>query len=103
MNVKPEMHKKKAILSTWWDQQGIIYRELLSYTITINAYVYSILFSNREYGQPVASRSPGIRPNPLAPCERSSTYGIEDKNYISELDNRTLPHPAYSPDLAPTD
>uniref|UniRef100_A0A8R1E4K2 Transposase n=2 Tax=Caenorhabditis japonica TaxID=281687 RepID=A0A8R1E4K2_CAEJA len=40
INVKPEIHEKKAMLSILWDQQGIIYCQLLPDNTTINGDVY---------------------------------------------------------------
>ena len=38
---KPDIHRKKVMLSVWWDMKGIIYYELLEPKQTINDVRYS--------------------------------------------------------------
>uniref|UniRef100_A0A1I7V2P1 HTH_48 domain-containing protein n=1 Tax=Caenorhabditis tropicalis TaxID=1561998 RepID=A0A1I7V2P1_9PELO len=58
IDIKPEIHEKKVMLSIWWDQQGIIYRQLLPDHTTINADVYcsQIQKMAEQYHRPKCDR-----------------------------------------------
>uniref|UniRef100_A0A8R1E5P7 Mariner Mos1 transposase n=1 Tax=Caenorhabditis japonica TaxID=281687 RepID=A0A8R1E5P7_CAEJA len=76
IDVKPEIHENKVMLSIWWDRQGIIYCQLLPDTTTINADVY---------------------------CSQIENMINQQENTICELDVEVLPHPPHCPALAATD
>ncbi|PIC32650.1 hypothetical protein B9Z55_012898 [Caenorhabditis nigoni] len=100
-DTKPEIHEKKVMLSIWWDQRGIIYRELLPDGTTVNADVYCSQIQNmvKQYRllRPESDRIILLHDN-----ARPHT-ALKTRNKIRELDIEVLPHPPYSPDLAPTD
>lgn len=102
---KPNIHGKKLMLCIWWDQLGVVYYELLkpSETITGALYRTQLMRLSRALKEKRAhyySRHDKIillhdnaRPHVAAPV----------KIYMETLNWEVLPHPPYSPDLAPSD
>jgi len=89
---------KKAMLCVWWGVRGIIHWEVLPRNTTITAAVYCEQLDRvaaklrRQQGR-VWYLHDNARPH-VASATR-------DK--LSELEWEVIPHPPYSPDLAPTD
>lgn len=102
---KPNIHCSKVMLCVWWDQKGIIYYELLKSGQTITAELYrtqlirlkrAIAQKRPEYAtrhEAVIFHHDNARPHIAAPV----------KNYLENSGWEVLPHPPYSPDLAPSD
>lgn len=98
---KGEIHAKKVMLSVWWDIHGVVYWELLPHNTTITAEVYcaqldnlkATLLAQRPEHDKVYFLHDNARPH-VAKSVRQKllSYGWE-----------VLPHPPYSPDLAPSD
>lgn len=98
---KPEIHAKKILLSVWWDIYGVVYWEILPPNTTINAEVYctqlenlkATLLTQRPEHEKIYFLHDNARPH-IAKSVRKKLllFGWE-----------LLPHPPYSPDLAPTD
>ncbi len=93
------------MLCVWWDQKGIVYYELLEPNKTINAEVYSQqlmrLSEALEEKRPFmgkGKRKVILQHDNARPHVAKSTQAT-----IAELGWQVLPHPAYSPDLAPSD
>lgn len=101
---KPSIHAKKHLLCVWWSGYGIVHWELLNTGQTINAGLYC------EQLQRVAAKLPNIMPRAtnrdgivyLHDNARPHTASIT-RQKLKELQWDILPHPAYSPDLAPSD
>lgn len=93
------------MLCVWWDQQGVIYYELLKPGETVNAHRYhqQLVKLRRALGE----KRPGYEQrhenliflHDNAPAHTSKLV----QNYLDTLNWEVLPHPAYSPDLAPSD
>ena len=93
------------MLCIWWDQKGVLYYELLKPTETINGERYrtQLIRLRRaiaEIRPQYATRHEAIifhhddaRPHVAIPV----------KNYLENSRWEVLPHPLYSPDLAPSD
>ncbi|UYV77494.1 hypothetical protein LAZ67_15001263 [Cordylochernes scorpioides] len=82
---RPNRLGKKTMLCVWWDQTGVVYFKLLKPGETVNT---------SRYEQQMHSLREGLnekRPELLV------------KNTIKDLGWELLPHPPYSPDLAPSD
>jgi histone-lysine N-methyltransferase SETMAR len=103
-NVKPDMHPKKIMLCIWWDMKGIIYFELLDINQTITANVYSqqlqrlneVLFQK----QPALANQKAV----ILPHDNSRPHVAQlTQQKIEQLGWEVLPHPPWSPDLAPSD
>lgn len=93
------------MLCIWWDQAGVIYFELLKPGETVNTLRYQRqMHSLREAldeKRPEwrGKHSKVILQHDNAPAHTASVV----TNTIKELGWEILPHPPYSPDLAPSD
>lgn len=104
-SAKPNIHGSKLLLCIWWDQQGVIYYELLktNETITGDRYRLQLMRLSRAlkekrplYAQrhdKVILLHDNARPHVAKPV----------KTYLETLQWEVLPHPPYSPDIAPSD
>ena len=101
---KAYIHQKKIMLSVWWDFKGIIYFEMLPRNQTINSNVYCrqlmILDKKIKEKWPELETRKGVifhqdnaRPHTsLVTCKK-----------LLELGWEVMPHPPFSPNLAPSD
>jgi [histone H3]-lysine36 N-dimethyltransferase SETMAR len=104
-NPNPDLHGKKALLCIWWDQKGILFHELLPQGETVNAALYStqlqrlqaVIKQKRPFTGKGKRRIILLHDN-ARPHVAKSTRAV-----IEQLGWEVLPHPAYSPDLAPSD
>lgn len=102
---KPNIHSSKVMLCIWWDQKGVIYYELLKpgETITGDRYRQQLVKLNRalkdkrpDYAKrhdKVIFQHDNARPHVAKPV----------KETLELLRWDVLPHPPYSPDIAPSD
>lgn len=95
---KGDFRAKKAMLCVWWHRLGIIHWELLEKGKTVNANVYCdqlerIRQKLRRRKIPVIFLQDNARPH----VARKTLQKISDMNW------ERLEHPAYSPDLSPSD
>ena len=98
---KPEFHGRKVLLCCWWDARGMIYYELLTQGNTVSAAVYvdqlhrlaAALREKRRRMAQVHLLHDNARPHVASATRRQ----------LQELGWITVPHPPYSPDLAPSD
>lgn len=102
---KPSIHGSKLMLCIWWDQLGVIYYELLQpgETITGASYRTQLMRLSRalkakrpQYEQrhdKVILQHDNARPHVAQVV----------KTYLETLKWDVLPHPPYSPDIAPSD
>lgn len=93
------------MLCIWWDQLGVVYYELLKPDETITGALYRTQLMRlsralKEKRAQYYSRNDKIillhdnaRPHVTVPV----------KNYLETLNWEVLPHPPYSPDIAPSD
>ena len=100
-DVKPDTHQKKIMLCVFWDIEGVVHWELLDAGTTLTAAIYSqqlekvavALRQKRPLKSKVILQMDNARPH-VAKLTRSK---------IHDLGWEILPHPPYSPDLAPSD
>lgn len=102
---KPNIHGKKVLLCIWWDQKGILYYELLQPGQTVNGDRYKDqLF---ELNQQLAIKRPewaSRHERPIMLHDNARPHvGQQVKNMLNDLNWEVLPHPPYSPDIAPSD
>jgi len=102
---KPNIHGSKLMLCIWWDQQGVVYYELLqpNETITEDRYRLQLMRLSRALKKKrpqyerrhdkVIFQHDNARPHVAQAV----------KTYLETLKWEILPHPPYSPDLAPSD
>jgi len=99
---KPDRHGKKVMLTVFWDYKGIISMELLQPNTTINSEKYCYQLDRLHNILPIE------RPHKnniflLHDNARPHTAKKTRQKIINEFGWEILPHPPYSPDLAPTD
>ncbi|UYV65845.1 hypothetical protein LAZ67_3005620 [Cordylochernes scorpioides] len=102
---KPNIHGKKLMLCIWWDQLGVIYYELLQPNETI---------TGERYQQQSMRLSRALKiKRPLYAKRHDKVIYQHDnarphvakvvKETLEALQWDVLPHPLYSPDIAPSD
>jgi len=92
------------MLCVWWDQQDIIYYELLKPGETVNAHRYyqQLIKLHRA----LREKRPHYRKRQADFPPRQRTIAHVNnlvQNYLETLNWEVLPHPTYLPDLAPSD
>lgn len=102
---RPNVHGGKVMLCIWWDQLGVLYYELLkpNETVTGDRYRKQLMCLSRaliakrpqykERHDKVILLHDNARPHVAKPV----------KAYLESLKWEVLPHPPYSPDIAPSD
>ena len=93
-----ELHPKKVMLRVWWRTKGVIHWELLPSGTTVTADVYCqqlkrLALCLKKKQDKVYFLHDNARPH----------VALSTKKKLTELGWTVLPHPPYSPDLAPTD
>jgi [histone H3]-lysine36 N-dimethyltransferase SETMAR len=102
---KPDRFGKKTMLCVWWDQTGVVYDELLKSGETVNTDRYQQQMINLNHAlvekRPEWATRHGkvILLHDNAPAHKAKR--VHDT--IKALGWELLPHPPYSPDLAPSD
>jgi hypothetical protein len=88
------------MLCIWWDMEGIINYELLKRNLTVTAERYCQQFRRLE--EAIQQKRPGRRHGMILQRDIARPHTANmTKAAIQELDWEILPHPPYSPDLAP--
>jgi len=90
------------MLSVWWDQSGVVHHELLPKNMTINADLYCQQLQRVKAA--IEEKRPRLNNEVLLQHDNARPHVAKmTKSVIEELGWEILPHPPYSPDLAPTD
>jgi len=98
---KPDFHGKKNLLCVWWNTKGLVYFEVLESGQTVNSDLYSQQLSRVNQAlmrQNIDTRMIKFLHDNARPHVSKITL-----ERIEELDWEVLPHPPYSPDIAPSD
>lgn len=101
---KGGLHPMKVLLCIWWDIRGVIYFELLpaGETITANKYCQQLVELKKAIDEkrPILANRKGVlfhhdnaRPHVAKPTLAK----------LKEMNWEIMPHPPYSPDIAPSD
>lgn len=102
---KRERFSKKLLLCVWWNFEGVIHFEVLENNVVIDADLYCVQL-DRMYMK-LKEKYPALvnRKRILLQHDNAKPHTArKTKEKINELDAfELLPHPAYSPDLAPSD
>lgn len=93
------------MLCLWWDQDGIIYQELLKAgeTVTSDRYQSQIINLERAYREKRPQHARRHERQLLLHDNAPSHTTKRVKETIKEMEWELLPHPPYSQDLAPSD
>lgn len=100
---KTQQTAGKVMASVFWDARGIIFIDYLKKGQTINSDYYIALLERLQ--DEIAKKRPHLKKKKVlfhqdnAPCHKS----IKTMAKLHELGFELLPHPPYSPDLAPSD
>ena len=92
------------MLSVWWDYKGIVYFELLPPNRTINSVVY--IEQLTKLNDAVEEKRPELTNRKGVVFHRDDARphtSLITRQKLLELGWDVLPHPPYSPDLAPSD
>jgi [histone H3]-lysine36 N-dimethyltransferase SETMAR len=102
---KRDRFSRKVLLCVWWNFEGVIHFELVPNGRTIDADLYCTQLG-RMYAA-LSEKYPALvnRKRVLLQQDNAKPHtSRQTKEKIAELDGiELLPHPAYSPDLAPSD
>lgn len=101
---KPSLHPKKTMVTVWWSAAGVIHYSFLKpgETITAEKYCREI----EVFHQKLSKEQPALvnRKGPILLHDNARPHVSQiTLHKLNELNFETLPHPAYSPDLSPTD
>lgn len=102
---KPNIHGEKIMLCIWWDQLGVIYYELLKPNETITGALYRTQLMRlsralREKRPQYEERHDKV----ILQHDNARPHVAQVvKTYLETLRWEVLPHPPYSPDIAPSD
>ena len=102
---KQNIHGKKIMLCIWWDQLGVIYYELLQpgETITGDLYRRQLMRLNRALQEKRPQYKDRHDKVILLHDNARPHVSKVVKTYLETLKWEVLPHPPYSPDIAPSD
>lgn len=96
------LHPKKIMLSVWWDYKGVIHYELLPSGKTIDSTVYCSQLTKLD--QAIRTKRPELANRKDVVFHHAKPHtSLTIRNKLLSLGWDVLPHPAYSPDLAPSD
>ena len=98
---KPDVHETEVMLCIWWNTKGLVHFELLNPGQKITTQLYSQEL-NRAYQALRRKRMDTSKTKFLQSSARHHIAKIT-QHKIEELGWELLPHPPYSPDLAPSD
>jgi [histone H3]-lysine36 N-dimethyltransferase SETMAR len=102
---KADIHQKKVMLSVWWDFKGIVFFfELLSDNTTINSEVYCHQLD--KLNDSLKQKRPELinRKDVVFHQDNARPHtSLVTRQKLLQLGWDILPHPPYSPDLAPSD
>lgn len=96
--------KEKILLTVFWDSKGIIMYHFLGPNETMDSQVYVKLLD--ELDECLARKRPSYKNRGRVIFHQDNTRPHTaqiTKNKLAELNYDVVPHPPYSPDLAPTD
>ena len=94
---------KKVMATVFWDASGVLLIELLPNGQTINADRY--IATLKKLKRNIRRKRPGLRDDQVLLLHDNARphSALRTQEAIQKLGWTTLPHPPYSPDLAPSD
>lgn len=102
---KRNIHGKKVMHGVPWDTKGILHFELLQPKQTVNAQLYSQQLTRLDEKIREKRTGPGNGNRKVILLQNNARLHVamETKETIIELGWEVMAHPAYSPDLTPSD
>ena len=102
---KRNIHGSKLLLCIWWDQLGVVYYELLqpNQTITGDLYRRQLMRLSRALKEKRPQYNKRHDKVILQYDNARPHIASAVKTYLETLKWEVLPHPPYSPDIAPSD
>lgn len=101
---KRDIHQKKLMVTVWWSGSGVIHHSFMEPGQSITADVYCNQLE--QMMKKLAIKQPKLvnRLTPILLHDNARPHAARITVLkLQELKLETLPHPPYSPDLAPTD
>ena len=98
---KPNPHGQKRLLSVFWDSQGVLFWELLDNKKTVNTNVY--IEQLHKLAEAVREKRRKRLEVSLLHDNAKPHVAKFTREFLEKLGWNRVPHPAYSPDLAPSD
>lgn len=102
---KRERFSKKALLCVWWNFEGVIHFELIPNSRTLDADLYCAQL-DRMYAK-MQQKYPSLVNRKRVLLQQDNAKPHTAKKTLEKIEKmesiQILPHPAYSPDLAPSD
>ena len=101
---RTEKSKSKAHAIVFWDAQGVILVHMVDIGCTINAEYYANVLEE-ELAPAIRTKRPELRSHQVIfQHDNARPHSAKKtREAIDRLGRETLPHPPYSPDLAPCD
>lgn len=101
---KPNIHQRKIMVTVWWCVHGLIHHSFLDPGKTITADIYCHQIDEMHTKLQILSPALVNRKGPIILHDNARPHIAHSTlRKLNELGYESLPHPAYSPDLAPTD
>ena len=101
---KPNFHQKKVMLCVWWNMYGIVHFEFIPQGQSINAKVYCAQLDRVQTALTRIYPTIVNRNQVLLLQDNAKPHTAKlTQHKISALGWEALPHPPYSPDIAPSD
>lgn len=98
---KPEVHQRKVMLCIWWDIHGPLHWELLPRNMTINSEVYCSQLE--RLADAIRTKRPQLKKVRFLHDNARPHVAKLTRQKLLDLGWEILPHPPYSPDIAPSD
>jgi len=103
---RPNIHGSKIMLCVWWDQKNLVYYKLLKPGRF--HYGRSVLATIDSFEPCIVRKTAGSTSKDMIKLFFMTTLGLANvakvvKKYLEILKWDVLPHPPYSPDIAPSD
>lgn len=101
---KRNIHEKKVLLCVWWNIHGIIHHELLKANQTVTGELYCQQLDRVRDALAVKHAALVNRKGVILHHDNARPHASKvTQQKIKQLGWELLPHPAYSPDIAPSD
>lgn len=101
---KASLHQKKLMVTVWWSMVGLIHFEFLKPGETITSERYCLQIDKMH--QKLLKMYPALvnRKVPIILHDNARPHvAVSTLQHLHNIGYEILPHPAYSPDLSPTD